>query len=451
MNKSLNEAFKTISRLKSSTTLFTRSLVSQSFHCQEEWNARLASPIFERLKLGEYFIELDKKFSSEYRGSAVDVDIFAQAASTPAECEQLEELLHKLRRTPHTIFSPDSTNHAAIRAMLSAESHPDGGEQVNNIVKMLDDRLNYGLFLDDYTTILLLDYMIENNRVMEGARIASQLMLQEESRQGPGACLANLATWRYCHSARDDPWFYESEIPVDDNPDEVIRVRVKGMVPNNYNDDHFDLRDPNKIVGKTLVYLNPGDDNISKSLKCLGYVMDDNLEEVKNLGQFTIMEGVLEVAKEVSSNDEIRAHLDSLSVETKNVEEELIKKCKQSLSESEKSIIENQKKLYKEWTVNRDDLLEREYKALLKRGRIEAIQQTKDELASEEEKLFFFENFDKLEMEKDEKVQNWKRSFPARNWNLPGYFRKNKYLPKPGEDRKISKWERKEAKLGPPK
>ena len=53
--------------------------------------------------------------------------------------------------------------------------------------------------------------------------------------------------------------------------------------------------------------------------------------------------------------------------------------------------------------------VEREYKALLKRGRIEAIQQTKDELASEEEKLFFFENFDKLEMEKDEKVQNWKR------------------------------------------
>ena len=80
MNKSLNDAFKTISKLKSSSTLFTRSLVSQSFHCREEWNARLASPIFEKLKLGEYFVELDKKFSSEYRGSAVDVDIFAQAA-----------------------------------------------------------------------------------------------------------------------------------------------------------------------------------------------------------------------------------------------------------------------------------------------------------------------------------------------------------------------------------
>ena len=53
--------------------------------------------------------------------------------------------------------------------------------------------------------------------------------------------------------------------------------------------------------------------------------------------------------------------------------------------------------------------VEREYKALLKRGRIEAIQQTKDEMAREEEKLFFFENFDKLEMEKEEKIQQWRR------------------------------------------
>ena len=40
---------------------------------------------------------------------------------------------------------------------------------------------------------------------------------------------------------------------------------------------------------------------------------------------------------------------------------------------------------------------------------MEAIEQTKDELAKEEEKLFFFDNFDKLEMEKDVKVQNWRR------------------------------------------
>ena len=55
------------------------------------------------------------------------------------------------------------------------------------------------------------------------------------------------------------------------------------------------------------------------------------------------------------------------------------------------------------------DYLENEYKLLMKRSRLEAIQQTKEELAREEEKLFFFENFDKLELEKDEKQRQWRR------------------------------------------
>merc|ERR1712098_502574 len=106
-----------------------------------------------------------------------------------------------------------------------------------------------------------------------------------------------------------------------------------------------------------------------------------------------------------------------------NVDEKLVNICKESLSENEPQIIEKQKELYKKWSVDRDSLLESEYKALLRRGRMEAIEQTKEELAREEEKLFFFDNFDKLEMEKDVKVQNWKRTLPARNWSLPGYFR----------------------------
>lgn len=358
MNSSMSRAFQTFVKLKyRAQSQLSRSLVSQAFHCQEEWSARLASPIFQKIKLGEFFVELDKKFSHEYRGSAVDVDIFAQAASSPADCEQLEELLYKLRRTPHTIFSPPSTNHAAIRALLKAEEHPEGGEQVHHIVKMLDDRMNYGLFMDDYTTILLLDYMLENKRLLEGARIASHLMFQEESREGPGAAMANLASWRYCKQARDMPWFFETEIPVDENPDEVIRVRVKGMVPNNYNDEHFDLRNGNIILGKTLVYLNNGDDNLSRSLRCLGYVLGNKIDNAKSLGPFTISEEVLEIAQEVAQSNDIKEYLSSLSTETNNVNDALLKICQESLSASEASIIENQRKMYKEWSTNRDQML----------------------------------------------------------------------------------------------
>ena len=64
------------------------------------------------------------------------------------------------------------------RALLVAEDHPEGGEQLQHIVKMLEDRLNYGLFLDQFTTILLLDTCLDRGRLMEGARVASHIMLQ---------------------------------------------------------------------------------------------------------------------------------------------------------------------------------------------------------------------------------------------------------------------------------
>jgi hypothetical protein len=39
----------------------------------------------------------------------------------------------------------------------------------------------------------------------------------------------------------------------------VSRVKV---VPNDYHDDHFDLRDPDQILGKTLVHANREKDDI---------------------------------------------------------------------------------------------------------------------------------------------------------------------------------------------
>ena len=43
------------------------------------------------------------------------------------------------------------------------------------------------------------------------------------------------------------------------------------------------------------------------------------------------------------------------------------------------------------------------------------------------------------------------RTFPARNWSLPGYFSKSRFVTKPGEERKTARWERRELKRGPPK
>jgi len=425
--------------------------VSQAFHCREAWDARLKSPIFQKIKLGEYFVELDRKFGAEYRGSALDVDIFAQAVATPSECEQLEELLFKLRRTPHTTHTPPSTSHATIRAFLAACEHQEGGEQLHHLVKMLDDRMNYGLFLDDYTTVLLLDQMLEKGKLVEGARIASHIMLQEEQLDGPGSKLGNLVCWRYCTSGKDHAWYTDDEVPVDENPDEVIRVRVPGMVPNNHEDDHFDLREPNKILGKTFWYLNRGQDNLSRSLSTLGLVMWGKDKDVLSSDQFTVVEEIRKQIMEFSANDQIKAFIEGLDSVELDVDKELLKRCSDALAEQEKHLVEQQTKHYLDWSAWRDSELDKEYQKLIRRSRMEAIQQTKQELEREQEKLFFFDNFDQLEMEKEEKLQTWKKTFPRRNWSQKGYYNKGKYLKKPGQERKEARWEKREAKKGPAK
>ena len=58
-----------------------------------------------------------------------------------------------------------------------------------------------------------------------------------------------------------------------------------------------------------------------------------------------------------------------------------------------------------------------------RKARIESIEQTKKDLQEAEESLFFFENFNKFETEKESKKREWRRKLPRTNWNMVTYFR----------------------------
>ena len=60
----------------------------------------------------------------------------------------------------------------------------------------------------------------------------------------------------------------------------------------------------------------------------------------------------------------------------------------------------------------------RQYEGLQRAARVEAISQTKANLLKTEEKLFFFENLDRYEIEKEDKVKAWVRTLPRTNWNM---------------------------------
>ena len=51
----------------------------------------MSSPVLQKVDLDTFFFDVERKFNKEKRGSAVDVDIFANKAS-PADEAQLEHV-----------------------------------------------------------------------------------------------------------------------------------------------------------------------------------------------------------------------------------------------------------------------------------------------------------------------------------------------------------------------
>lgn len=68
--------------------------------------------------------------------------------------EELQDLIHKLRLTKSTMDTFESTQHGFIRLLLDHD-------RIDDLHDVLDDRLNYGIFPDDYCSILLMDHFIK--------------------------------------------------------------------------------------------------------------------------------------------------------------------------------------------------------------------------------------------------------------------------------------------------
>ena len=108
--------------------------------------------------MSKYFFEIERKFQLEGRGSAVDVEIFSNAALISSSgaplsdeirserLEQLEELLRRFRQTEQTCLMLPSTHHAVARAFVD-------GLCTDSLMRILNNRVKpfYKSFYEYYT------------------------------------------------------------------------------------------------------------------------------------------------------------------------------------------------------------------------------------------------------------------------------------------------------------
>ncbi|XP_011873798.1 PREDICTED: 28S ribosomal protein S27, mitochondrial [Vollenhovia emeryi] len=413
-----------------------RLFLSEAYRCEEAWSRRLESPLLRKLDSTTMYVQLEQKYGSVGKVSAVDVDIFVNGVTDSVYVDEVIRTLHNLRRSVETTNILDSTHHAVIRYLLQHD-------YVAELHEVLNDRLNYGIFPDYFDYNLLMDHFVKRKDYASAAKVASLVMLQEDTDHP----ITNALCLYACHKYLENPDDWKKpEVPVDTSTEEV-KVRVD-YLRNPYFDDHFDLTDPRDLVGKTLSFLGKHRaDAIGRTCQLRGLILFKKYDDVLNLIEKwlgTIQDGIVyEQVFELISKDNgglgdqdaerfklVEAKLTMLK-EKQNLKESFVEALENLIraaveKEAEKDV-SKQCQTYLDWERERTSVLEAQMNAIERERRISNIEKIKKDLEQREQLLTFFDKEEEIELE-IEKIQEKERREDERIRAMPNSAKKLRNL-----------------------
>ncbi|KAI5702987.1 hypothetical protein M8J76_012074 [Diaphorina citri] len=388
------------------------------------------------------YLELDQQYNRHKKLHAIDVDLYVNSISNDAYTEELEDILYKFRLTPSTVDTMDSTQHAVIRLYLKLN-------KTQELLEILDDRLNYGVFPDEYCNNLLINHFIKSNNYRDASKIASLQMLQEDFSNEITKYFSLYSCLKYLQAPT--PWNTRTEekstTEANDDDEDEVKVRVQ-YLRNPYFDGHFDLKTANELIGKTLITigrLSP-EDVLHQSYYLIGLGLTKDAKEaeqfLKNVesGKVKVALEGLELFKKYLTSADVGAPPSSSNESTPEGEKvdaapannqaiigeefqvvldlaEKVKgsgvnvnlleitenKVKEVVLQFEAQEIEKQKQKYKEWDIGREKILLQHLEKLKEEEIFQTIEEKKAELAKEEERIFFFDNENQIDLLLEEK------------------------------------------------
>uniref|UniRef100_A0A2M4AN83 Putative mitochondrial 28s ribosomal protein s27 n=1 Tax=Anopheles triannulatus TaxID=58253 RepID=A0A2M4AN83_9DIPT len=421
-------------RLAGSVWMSRRTFLSEAYQCRDAWNARLTTPILAKVNLDTLYYDLEQRFQQRNKISALDIDIYANKLIDEQHIDEVADLLYKFRLTEETSNTLDSTHHALVRNYLDHQCY-------GQLIDVLNNRIGYGIFLDDYAATLTLDQLIKAKEFRYAARIATLLALQEDFFNPITRALSLYSCYRFVKTpdaehfddlAPTEQVAVEAEGQKKKKKDE-IKVRVK-FLRNEYFDDHFDLKDSQLLLGKTFIELGRsygGSSNaIGASCELLGLALyrkyEQGLDFVAKLAGKELVEEVLQMVRSVLEKEKAKEDdkygafceaVEQLSaaggckLKKESFEKLILELVNKSVADNEAAQIETQKKTYNDWCTLRQRRLDEEIERLQRAKRLKEIEQLTVEMEKEEQKLWFFENEDKIDLEIDRK-----RVFYPKRW-----------------------------------
>jgi len=106
--------------------------------------------------------------------------------------------------------------------------------------------------------------------LIEAAQVCTDLMLQDDDDDQLTRALGLNACYNFYLIATEEDF---KSTTVEEDDEDIVKVKVQ-FVRNRTNDDHFDLTDKRKLLGKTIAYFSRDANNSELiSLKILGNIL----------------------------------------------------------------------------------------------------------------------------------------------------------------------------------